>query len=157
MNTLLQWPKWPMWDHNTIESINKVFLNERWTISGHYTGRETFEQIFSEAFAEYNKVKYCVALDHGTSALIAALEALDIGFGDEVIVPGLTWVAPAIAVLSVNATPIHVDIDPNNLCISTQHIRKNITEKTKAIIPIHMYGRMANMDEILLIAKEILR
>ncbi|WP_077296806.1 DegT/DnrJ/EryC1/StrS family aminotransferase [Virgibacillus pantothenticus] len=149
-----KWPKWPQWDSDTIESIRKVFQNERWAISGQYTGSTTFEQIFSDKFAEYNKSNYCITLDHGTSALISALEALDIGYGDEVIVPGLSWIAPSLAVLSVNATPIHVDIDPDTLCISSKHIKESINDNTKAIIPVHMYGRMANIDEILRISKQ---
>jgi L-glutamine:2-deoxy-scyllo-inosose/3-amino-2,3-dideoxy-scyllo-inosose aminotransferase len=148
------WPKWPEADDDTLAHIKDVVFSGRWAISGPYQREEPKERIFSRRFAEYNKINYCVTVDHATSALISALEALDVGFGDEVIVPGLTWVAPAIAVLSVNAVPVLVDIEPETFCMCPQAFQKAISSKTKAVIPIHMYGCMADMDEIIRIAKE---
>lgn len=74
--------------------------------------------------------------------------------GDEVIVPALTWVACIISICNINATPVVVDIDPNTYCISPECIRKAITPKTKAIMPVHLYGCMADMDAIREIADE---
>jgi len=146
------WPRWPQSDERTSRAIEEVISSGRWAISGPHTGEKTQEQLFAERFAAYNNSPHCITLDHGTSALIAALEALDIGYGDEVIVPGLAWVAPVIAVLSVNAIPVCVDIDAYTLCIDPNAINEAINERTRAIIPIHMYGCMANMDLINAIA-----
>lgn len=148
------WPKWPEVDENTLAHVKEVVFCGRWAISGPYQKEDPKEQIFSRIFAAYNNACYCVTVDHATSALISALEALDVGFGDEVIIPGLTWVAPAIAVLSVNAVPVTVDIELDTFCMCPQAFQKAINSKTKAVIPIHMYGCMANMDEIMRIAKE---
>src|SRR5438445_13378852 len=105
-NEKLQWPKWPVSDAQTLERLREVMESGRWAISGPFVGEDSRKQRFAREFAKWTGAKHCVTLDHGTSALIAALEALDIGYGDEVIVPGMTWVAPAIAVLTVNATPV---------------------------------------------------
>ncbi|MCG7408920.1 DegT/DnrJ/EryC1/StrS family aminotransferase [Paenibacillus sp. ACRRX] len=148
------WPCWPMADEDTRQELLDVLDSGRWAISGAYMGRETKEQQFAAAFAQYNRIEHCLTLDHGTSALIAALEALEIGYGDEVIVPGLTWIAPAVAVLSVNAIPIMVDIEADTFCMSPEGVRLAITPRTKAILPIHMYGSMVDMDAIMQIAAE---
>jgi dTDP-4-amino-4,6-dideoxygalactose transaminase len=111
--------------------------------------QRTKERIFSEQFASFNQVPHCVTTPNGTLALRLALEALDVGAGDEVIIPGLTWVATAIAVLSVNAIPVMVDVDPESYCISPAAIREAITPRTKCILPVHFHSAMANMDEIM--------
>jgi len=154
MKTIRTWPRWPEADQGTLAKLQEVLDSGRWAISGPFMGQETMEQRFARAFADYNGAPHCVTLDHGTSALIAALEALDIGYGDEVIVPGFTWVAPALAVLSVNAIPVIADIEPDTFCISPQSIRQKLSVRTKAIIPVHMYGCMADMDAIMAIAAE---
>ncbi|PWW06552.1 L-glutamine:scyllo-inosose aminotransferase/L-glutamine:2-deoxy-scyllo-inosose/3-amino-2,3-dideoxy-scyllo-inosose aminotransferase [Paenibacillus cellulosilyticus] len=152
---LPQWPQWPQWpiaDERTLEALQEVLDSGRWAISGPLNDPAKYgkakEQQFAEQFADYCGARHCVTMDHGTSALIAALEALDIGFGDEVIVPGLMWVAPAIAVLSVNGVPVMADIDPATLCISVNSVEAHITPRTRAIIAIHMYGCMADMDAL---------
>lgn len=109
---------------------------------------------FGREWAEFNKSKFCALLTNGTHTLQVALESLNIGVGDEVIVPGLTWQATASAVCDVNATPILVDIDENTLCIDTKKIEAAITPRTRAVIPVHLYHRMADMDEILRIARK---
>src|SRR6185369_6651742 len=78
----------------------------------------------------------------------------DVGYGDEVIVPGLTWQATAACALDINAVPVLVDIDPETLTIDPKAIRAAITPRTKAIIPVHLYTCMANMDEIMEISRE---
>ncbi|GMK37007.1 aminotransferase DegT [Paenibacillus sp. CCS19] len=146
------WPQWPIADERTLAALQDVLDSGRWAISGPLNDPAKYgkakEQQFAEQFAEYCGARFCVTMDHGTSALIAALEALDIGFGDEVIVPGLTWIAPAIAVLSVNGVPVMADIDPATLCISVDSVAERITRRTRAIIAIHMYGCMADMDAL---------
>jgi L-glutamine:2-deoxy-scyllo-inosose/3-amino-2,3-dideoxy-scyllo-inosose aminotransferase len=115
-------------------------------------GETPYEQRFAEAFAAYNDVPYCVACDHGSSALLLALEALDLGPGDEVIVPVLTWVATATAVLNVNAIPVFVDIDVETGCINPSAVEKAITPQTKAIIAVHLHCTMADVDALTAIA-----
>jgi L-glutamine:2-deoxy-scyllo-inosose/3-amino-2,3-dideoxy-scyllo-inosose aminotransferase len=109
--------------------------------------------LFEKEWAAFNKSKFCALLTNGTHALQVALETLDIGAGDEVIVPGLTWQATASAVCDVNAVPILVDADPETMCIDPKKIEAAITRRTRAIIPVHLYHRMADMDAVLRIAR----
>jgi L-glutamine:2-deoxy-scyllo-inosose/3-amino-2,3-dideoxy-scyllo-inosose aminotransferase len=104
-------------------------------------------------FAEYNGVEYTLSAANGTVTLQLALEACGIGLGDEVILPGLTWQATAATVLDVNAMPVMVDVCEDTWCIDPGEVRKAITPRTKAIIPVHLYGSFADMDEIIKIAK----
>jgi L-glutamine:2-deoxy-scyllo-inosose/3-amino-2,3-dideoxy-scyllo-inosose aminotransferase len=107
-----------------------------------------------EEFAEFIGARHCWLVANGTVALQLALEALDIGAGDEVILPGLTFQATAAAVLDVNAVPILVDVDPETYCIDPKQVESAITPRTAAIIPVHLYGCMADMDAILEIARK---
>lgn len=109
---------------------------------------------FEEKFAAYCGTNHAVATSNGTTALHLALVALDIKIGDEVIIPDLTFVATANAVKFTGAEPVIVDIDEQTLCISPQAIENAITPKTKAIIPVHLYGHPANMVEINKIAQK---
>lgn len=106
---------------------------------------------FENNFAGFHNINYGIGVDSGTSALELALKALDIGEGDEVIIPANTFIATASAVVFVNAKPVLVDCDENYL-IDVKEIEKAITAKTKAIIPVHLYGQACDMDEILEIA-----
>jgi len=107
---------------------------------------------FEEQFAEYVGVKYAMATSSCTGALQIALMALDIGPGDEVIVPDQTWVATANAVRYVGAIPVFADIELDTWNIDARSIEKLVTSKTKAVIPVHMYGHPARMTEILEVA-----
>ncbi len=109
---------------------------------------------FEEQFAAYCGTQYAVSTSNGTTGLHLALMALGITPGDEVIIPDLTFVATANAVKYIGAEVVIVDIDEDTLCISPQAIEKAITAKTKAIIPVHLYGHPANMGEINEIAKK---
>jgi len=109
---------------------------------------------FESSFATYVSVKHAIATSSCTGALHIALTALGIGPGDEVIVPDITWVATANAVLYVGATPIFADIDRHTWLLSPESIRSKITAKTKAIMPVHLYGHPCEMDQIMQIAKE---
>ena len=110
--------------------------------------------IFEEKFAQYCNTKYAVATSSGTSALHLTLVSLGITSDHEVIVPDFTFVATANAVKYIGAKVVTVDIDDDTLCISPEAIIKAITSRTKAIIPVHVYGHPANMVEINKIAKE---
>ncbi|MEM3386501.1 MAG: DegT/DnrJ/EryC1/StrS family aminotransferase [Nitrososphaerales archaeon] len=106
------------------------------------------------ALAEYLGVKHVVLVNSGTAALQAALLALDIGEGDEVLLPSFTFVATANAVLSVNAKPIFVDIRLDDYCIDPEDLERKITKRCKAVIPVHLYGYPANMQRILEVASK---
>lgn len=119
-----------------------------------WPGMDSMAARFEKEWADFNNSKYCALLTNGTHTLQVALETLNIGAGDEVIVPGLTWQATASAVCDVNAVPIIVDIDPTTLCIDPKKIKEAITPNTRAIIPVHLYHRMADLDAIMRIAKQ---
>jgi len=108
---------------------------------------------FEKIFANYVGVKYCLGVTSGTASLYVALKALDIGPGDEVIVPAYTWVSTAAMVVAVGAMPVVVGID-KSLTLSPEDFEKNITDRTKAVIPVHMRGAPAKMYEIMKIAKD---
>jgi dTDP-4-amino-4,6-dideoxygalactose transaminase len=107
---------------------------------------------FENAFKEFIGTNYCVGCGNGTDALELILKSLNIGAGDEVIVPALTWIATAEAVNNVGAQPVFVDIDQNTYTIDANKIEEKVTKNTRAIIPVHLYGCPADMDEIIRIA-----
>src|SRR6266478_2888212 len=109
-------------------------------------GREV--RLFEEEFAAFCEVQYAVGVDSGTSALELALRAYDIGPGDEVITVANSFIASALAVSHAGATPVLVDVDPATYTIDASAIRKAITTRTRAIIPVHLYGQPADMDPI---------
>lgn len=109
---------------------------------------------FEKEFAEYCGTKYCIGVGTGMDAIYLSLKALDIGEGDEVIVPSHTFIATALAVIYAGATPVFCEVDINSYNINYQNIEKYITAKTKAIIAVHLYGQMAEMDSICEIAKK---
>ena len=120
--------------------------------SGWVSSKGKFIEEFENLFAKYIGVKYGVATSNGTVALHLALAALDVGPHDEVIVPDLTFVATINAVLYVGAKPVIVDIDPNYWCLDPSKLREAITSRTKAIIPVHLYGHPCHMDAIMEVA-----
>ena len=109
---------------------------------------------FEAAFAAHHSAKHCVATSSGTSALHTALLAMGIGPGDEVIVPVNTFIATAAAVAYCSAKPVFVDMSETDFCLDPAKARAAVTKRTKAIIPVHLYGQPAEMDEILAIARE---
>lgn len=109
---------------------------------------------FEESIAMYLGVKHAIGLASGTDALVIALRALNIGAGDEVIIPAYTFFATAGTVMSVGAKPVIVDVDPQSYQIDVSRIEAAITPKTKAIIPVHLYGHPAEMNPILKIARK---
>lgn len=109
---------------------------------------------FENQFAEYVGTKFALSTSSCTGALHLALKALGIGPGDEVIVPDVTWVATASAVIYCGGTPVFADIDPVTWCLDPKSFESKITPKTKAVIPVHLYGHPADMDRILEIARK---
>ncbi len=112
--------------------------------------REIFENYVKERFGLLD----CIAVNNGTSALIASMWALDLEPGDEVITSPLTFIATTNAILIAGGRPVFVDIDPNTLLIDPDKIEEKITSKTKAIIPVHLYGRVCDMRKINKIAEK---
>lgn len=130
---------------------------ERYVLECLRSGRITqgaWVERFEREFAAYIGTQYAVAVSSGTTALHLALVALGIGKGDEVIIPALTFIATANAVAYTGATPVAVDVDPLTWCISPESVKGAITPRTKAIIPVHLYGVPANMWRLMDIAKE---
>jgi dTDP-4-amino-4,6-dideoxygalactose transaminase len=121
--------------------------------SGHFILGPTVTK-FEESIASYLGLDFGIGLASGTDALVLALRALNIGAGDEVIIPAYTFFATAGTVVSVGAKPVFVDVDPESYQIDVSKIKNAITLKTKAIIPVHLYGHPADMDPILEIARE---
>ena len=113
----------------------------------------TYIHKFEKALAKYHKVKYCVVTSGGTSALHLAIKSLNIGKGDEVICPDLTFIAPANMIVLSGAKLKLVDIDPETFAINHNQIEKKITKRTKAIMVVHQFGHSADMDPIMKIAK----
>lgn len=111
-------------------------------------------QSFASALAQYNGVKHVIPCANGTDALQIAMMALDLQPGDEVITPSFTYVATTEVIALLKLTPVFVEVDPKTFCIDPEAIRAAITPRTKAIVPVHLYGHAANMEEILKIASD---
>lgn len=111
-------------------------------------------EAFEAEWAEYCEAKHAVGLANGLDALILALHALDVGLGDEVIVPSNTYIATWLAVSAVGATPVPVEPDPVTHNIDPTRIAQAITPQTKVLLPVHLYGQPADMDPILALARE---
>lgn len=109
---------------------------------------------FERAFSKYTGAKYAIAVNSGTAALHASLMASNIGQGDEVLVPSFTFPATAGAVLLVGAKPIFIDIDPKTYCMRVDLIESKISNRTSAIIPVHLYGLPADMSPIIKVARQ---
>ena len=141
--------KWPIFDEREEEALIEVLRSGCW---GRISGKKNEE--FEEKFSQFVGARYGVTCVNGTAALEIALRAMGIGKGDEVIVPAYTFIATASACMLVGADPVFVDIDPNTYNIDPGQIEQAITAKTKAIIPVHISGCPANMDEIMKVASK---
>ncbi len=138
----------PQLNGNEYKYLMDAFLSTWISSAGKYIN------LFEQKFAEYCGVKYGVATSNGTTALHLALLALGVGAGDEVIVPDLTFAATINSVIYTGATPVIVDIEPDGWCIDVKKLEKAITPRTKAVIPVHLYGQPCDMGEVCRIAKQ---
>lgn len=134
---------------NELEYVKKVLAAESWSATGG-SWNNTLEKKFAEKFG----ARYAVAMNSGTSTLHAALEAAGVGPGDEVISPALTVIMNSTATIHANAVPVYADIEPQTWTIDPQDIERRITKKTKAIIPVSIYGLPCDMDPIMEIAQK---
>ena len=141
-------PRWPVWDHEEVEAVQAVVESGRW---GAQQGTEVHH--FEAEFAAYQEATQGVAVTNGTVALKLALTAAGVGVGDEVIMPGYTFVATATAALEVGAVPVFADIDPHTYTLDPASAEACITPRTRAILPVHLGGRPADMDAIMALAQ----
>ncbi len=109
---------------------------------------------FEQMTRDLTKAKHAIAVANGTLGLFCALKALGIGIGDEVIVPDLTFIASANAIIMAGAKPVFCDVEINTLCIDIEKAKSKVTANTKAIMPVHLYGQSADMVKVLNFAKE---
>ncbi len=141
------WPAWPVWGQAEREYLLKALESGHWSYNG------PMEAAFIEAWETYTGSRFALLVANGTVSLQLALEALDIGRGDEVIVPAITWQATAAAVLDVNAVPVMVDVEEDTWCIDPEAAKEAVTPRTRAIIPVHLYGNMADMDALTILSE----
>lgn len=143
---------WPVWPEVTEDDVEAVAHAIR---AGDFTGSRphgSVEQL-EEEWAKTIGAKYCVGVSNGTAAITLALAALGIKAGDEVIVPALSFIASALAVVHIGAIPIFADIDPVSFNLDPADVLRKITPRTRAIIPVHLHGLPCDIDEMLAIAR----
>jgi perosamine synthetase len=141
-------PRWPFLGPDDVTAVAEVLDSGKLTqLTGRYVGD------FERAFADWHGVEHCVTTSSGTTAIHAALMALGVGPGDEVIVPAHTFIASATPVLHQGATPIFADVDDRTFCISPESVRQRVENRTKAIVAVHLNGHPADLDALLEIAR----
>ncbi len=140
---------WPRFDDKAITAVADVLRSGK---VNYWTGPKGME--FEKKYAEWQGSKFGVSVATGTAALHVALAALGIGPGDEVIVPSYTFIATSFAVVQAGAIPRFADVNLEDHCISVASAEKLVTKRTKAIIPVHLYGNVCDMDKIMAFAKK---
>ena len=141
-------PRWPFLGPDDVTAVAEVLDSGKLT---QLSGRSVAD--FERAFAKWHGIEHCVATSSGTTAIHAALIALGVGPGDEVIVPAHTFIASATPVLHQRATPIFADVEERTFCLSPDSVRERITERTKAIIAVHLNGHPADLDALIEITR----
>ncbi len=137
----------PLVGEEEVQAVREVIL------SGQYVSGRKVEE-FERRFAEYTGTRYASAVSNGTAALHTALAAFGVGPGDEVIVPPLTFFSTVTSVVHAGAVPIFADIDSESFCLDPEDVKRRITPRTKAIIPVHLFGNAADMDGLRAVAHE---
>ena len=143
------YPSWPVWDEKELDAVSEVVSSGRWGMAQGDRIRE-----LEQRFAAYQEAGYGIAASSGTAALRVALLAAGLEAGAEVIVPAYTFIATATAVIEANMVPVFADIDPDTYNLDPVSVEKVLTEKTGAIMPVHLAGLPADMDRIEKIAAE---
>ncbi|MDY0354803.1 MAG: DegT/DnrJ/EryC1/StrS family aminotransferase [Sedimentisphaerales bacterium] len=144
-----RWPAWPIWDPAAEERILTILRSGNW-----FRGQGQTVTEFEGKYAKLLGAKRCTCTVNGTNALLTAMHALDVGVGDEVIVSPYTFIATYNVVLNSAALPVFADTDPETFQINPDKIEERITERTRAIMPVHILGIPADMDPIMDIAKK---
>ena len=142
------WPQWPYWDQSAEPGIIEMFRSGRW-----WRGNGEHVEEFEKKYAELMGAKYCLATASGTTALVTALQVLGVDAGDEVLVSPYTFIATYNVIFSHKALPVFVDSDPETFLIDPKKIEGRITERTVAIVPVHIYGLPVDMDSVNKVAK----
>lgn len=142
------WPQWPFWDQTAEPGILDMFRSGRW-----WRGNGEHVTEFEKKYAELMGAKRCLATASGTTALVTALQVLGVDAGDEVLVSPYTFIATYNVIFSHKALPVFVDSDPETFLIDPRKIEERITERTVAIVPVHIYGLPVDMDSVNRIAK----
>jgi dTDP-4-amino-4,6-dideoxygalactose transaminase len=145
------YPAWPVWDETDVEAVADIVRSGVW---GGFPEPGVKAQEFEAAFAGYQGARHGVLMMNGTITMEVALKALGIGWGDEVIVPALTFVATAYAPMAAGAVPVVVDVTPETWTIDLDQAEAAITPRTKAVIPVHLGQQMADMDRLMAIASK---
>jgi dTDP-4-amino-4,6-dideoxygalactose transaminase len=143
------WPEWPRPE----TAARAAALAGEALSSGKWAGGGPMEEALGARFAAFQGARHGVCVSSGTTALQTALEAAGIGYGDEVIVPGMTWIATASAVLATNGVPVFADLDPETFCLDVAAAERAVTPRTRAIIPVHVFGTTADMDAVNALAR----
>jgi dTDP-4-amino-4,6-dideoxygalactose transaminase len=144
-------PSWPQYTADDTARLQTVLESRNW---GGYPFPNQFASEFAREFAHYHGAKYGCCVSNGTIALVVALQAAGIKFGDEVIVPAYTWDGTAGAVLFAGGVPVFADVDPDTYCLDIEATRRAITPRTRAIIPVHLAMRFTDMDALGKLAAE---
>jgi dTDP-4-amino-4,6-dideoxygalactose transaminase len=144
-------PPWPQYTEADARRLQQVLESGNW---GGYPFPNTLAEEFAREFAAFQGARYGCAVANGTIALLVALQAAGIRFGDEVIVPAYTWDGTAAAVLFAGGVPVFADIDPDTYCLDVEEVRRAITPRTRAVIPVHLAMRLADMDPLLELAAQ---
>lgn len=140
---------WPNFDENTIKAVEGVLRSGK---VNYWTGPKGME--FEKKFAEWQGSKYAISVATGTAALHVGLTAMGIGPGDEVIVPSYTFIASSFSIVQAGAIPRFADVNIDDHCISLESAEKLVNERTKAIMPVHLYGNVCDMDKVNAFAKK---
>ncbi|MCL5005102.1 MAG: DegT/DnrJ/EryC1/StrS family aminotransferase [Acidobacteria bacterium] len=143
-------PAWPVYGPAEERALRDVLHSQNW---GGFPFPNRYADSFGKKFAAMHTAKYCLAVANGTIAIEIALQAAGIRPGDEVIVPAYTWEGTVAPILRLNAIPVFVDVDPDTYCIDVKRIEEAISPRTRAILPVHLAMRFADMDAITRIAR----
>ena len=147
----LPWPKWPVFTDEDERALLEVLHSRNW---GGYPSPNKRASAFAESFAKAHDAKYGICASNGTVTLEVALRAAGIEFGDEVIVTPYTWIATAGAPVMVNAVPVFADIDPDTYCLDPEQVEALISDRTRAIIPVHLGCSIADLDVFVKLAQK---
>ena len=143
------WPQWPVWDEGAEKDVINMLRSGRW-----WRGSGEYVADFEKKYAELMGTKRCLATASGTAALLVALHVLGVDAGDEVLVSPFTFIATYNVIFMNKALPVFVDTDPETFLINTSKIEERITDRTSAILPVHIYGLPVDMDKVNEVAKK---
>jgi dTDP-4-amino-4,6-dideoxygalactose transaminase len=140
---------WPQFDDKAINAVTAVLRSGK---VNYWTGKQGMA--FEKKFAEWQGSRYAISVSTGTAALHVGLTSLGIGPGDEVIVPSYTFIASSFSIVQAGAIPRFADVNIDDHCISIESAEKLVNHRTKAIMPVHLYGNVCDMDKVRAFARK---